>query len=411
MKVLHNRSFSLLWTGQSISMFGLAIYITCLPFLVFRAGGSATELGLAHTFFIIPQLIFLLVSGVFVDRWPKKKILVISYFLRGLAVSGIAVLLLTDNLQLIHVYLLTGFLGLISTLYRPAVRGITPQIVDKTQLLSANSLRAISQQVSDMIGPVVGGFLVAAIGLYIAYTVNAITFLLSALFVSLIAIRSTKKKTEDTPTEKTTFWKDFTQGWSAIKKRPWLGASILIGSLSNIGIAAFDVIILPVYADNSFNGVQTYGIFLAAMAIGALICATLIGRLERISKRGILYYLFMALSGLFILGISFTPPLLVSLLLLAAIGFCLTAFIIIWDSATQELIEEEVLGRVVSFQMFGGLLLLPVGYSIFGFSLDKLGTTLSMSIAGVSIILVAALGLKNKKIRELDLWNYLLNVN
>ena len=341
MKVLHNRSFSLLWTGQSISMFGLAIYITCLPFLVFRAGGSATELGLAHTFFIIPQLIFLLVSGVFVDRWPKKKILVISDFLRGLAVSGIAVLLLTDNLQLIHVYLLTGFLGLISTLYRPAVRGITPQIVDKTQLLSANSLRAISQQVSDMIGPVVGGFLVAAIGLYIAYTVNAITFLLSALFVSFIAIRSTKKKTEDTPTEKPTFWKDFTQGWSAIKKRPWLGASILIGSLSNIGIAAFDVIILPVYANNSFNGVQTYGIFLAAMAIGALICATLIGRLERISKRGILYYLFMALSGLFILGISFTPPLLVSLLLLAAIGFCLTAFIIIWDSATQELIEDR----------------------------------------------------------------------
>lgn len=402
MKVLHNRSFSLLWTGQIISMFGLAIYITCLPFLVFRAGGSATELGLAHTFFIIPQLIFLLVSGVFVDRWPKKKILVISDFLRGLAVSGIAVLLLTDNLQLIHVYLLTGFLGLISTLYRPAVRGITPQIVDKTQLLSANSLRAISQQVSDMIGPVVGGFLVAAIGLYIAYTVNAITFLLSALFVSFIAIRSTKKKTEDTPTEKPTFWKDFTQGWSAIKKRPWLGASILIGSLSNIGIAAFDVIILPVYANNSFNGVQTYGIFLAAMAIGALICATLIGRLERISKRGILYYLFMALSGLFILGISFTPPLLVSLLLLAAIGFCLTAFIIIWDSATQELIEEEVLGRVVSFQMFGGLLLLPVGYSIFGFLLDKLGTDLSMSIAGVSIILVAALGLTNKKIRELD---------
>ncbi|MBG9541428.1 hypothetical protein ABE29_00950 [Cytobacillus firmus] len=83
--------------------------------------------------------------------------------------------------------------------------------------------------------------------------------------------------------------------------------------------------------------------------------------MERISKRGILYYLFMALSGLFILGISYTPPLLVSLLLLAAIGFCLTAFIIIWDSATQELIEEEVLGRVVSFQMFGGLLLLPVG--------------------------------------------------
>ncbi|WP_197174506.1 MFS transporter [Cytobacillus firmus] len=110
-----------------------------------------------------------------------------------------------------------------STLYRPAVSGITPQIVDKTQLLSANLLRAISQQISDMIGPVVGGFLVAAIGLYIAYTVNAITFLLSALFVSFIAIRSTKKKAEDTPTEKPTFWKDFTQGWVAIKKRPRLG--------------------------------------------------------------------------------------------------------------------------------------------------------------------------------------------
>ncbi len=98
-------------------------------------------------------------------------------------------------------------------------------------------------------------------------------------------------------------------------------------------------------------------------------------------------------------GMSFNPPFYILLLLLAAIGFCFTAFLVIWDSSIQELVEEEVLGRVVSFQMFGGFLLLPFGYSIFGFLLDKVGTSLIMSIAGFSIILFASVS-RTKKLEN-----------
>nr|WP_275661808.1 MFS transporter [Lentibacillus sediminis] len=397
---MHNKPFALLWSGQSISFFGLAIYYTCLPFLIFHVGGGAVELGLAHSFFIIPQIIFLLISGVYVDRWSKRKVLIICDVIRGAAVLGITLLLLSDMLVLPHIYILTGLMGLLSTFYRPAVRGIIPRIVRKNQLISANSLRSISQEVSEMVGPVIGGTLVASIGLYAAYSINTVTFLLSALFVSFITLQSEKRISEqNTPTS---FWKDFKNGWNAIRERAWLGASILLGSLSNIGIASFDVIILPVFAEMSFSGVETYGWFLAALAIGALSCAALIGRLERISHRGILYYAFMALSGVCVLLLSLTPFLTLALLLLAIIGFSLTAFVIIWDSAVQELLDEKVLGRITSFQMFGGLALLPVGYSLFGYLIENLGTTLSMSLAGLIIIIVSLLGLTNKKIRQLD---------
>ncbi|AQQ55246.1 MFS transporter [Planococcus lenghuensis] len=412
--VLKNRPFAFLWIGQSISLFGLAIYATCLPFLVFHAGGGAVELGFAHSFFIIPQLVFLLISGVFVDRWPRKIILLICDVIRGMAVAGITLLLVMGSLKLPHVYALTGLLGLISTFYRPAVRGIIPQLVAKNQLISANSLRSISQQLSEMIGPVVAGALVVNIGLYAAYGINTATFLLSALLVSAVAVSQARKRIAVDENDKTSFWNDFRDGWLALKKREWLGASILIGSLSNIGIASFDVIILPVFANEFYAGVLTYSWVLSSMAVGALVCAVIIGKIDRMAHRGILYYAFMSLSGIGILLLSFKPELWLLLLLTAMIGFSLTAFIIIWDSASltafiiiwdsaiQELVEEDVLGRITSFQMFGGLVLLPVSYWIFGLIIENFGTTSSMAISGISIVLVSVAGLTNRKIRNLN---------
>ncbi|WP_040225425.1 MFS transporter [Bhargavaea cecembensis] len=399
--LLSNRSFLFLWTGQSISMFGLAVYTTCLPFLVFHAGGGAVELSLAQSIFIIPQLVFLLASGVFVDRWPKKRIMMIADLIRSLLVFSVAILLVVEELRLIHVYLLTGIIGLIGTFYRPAVRGITPLIVEKTQLISANSLRSISQQVNEMIGPAIGGFLAASIGLYVAYAINAVTFLLSALLVTLVAVRTVVPDEEENG-RSDNFLDDFVEGWKTVRKRGWLGASILIGSVSNVGIAAFDVIILPVYAASAFQGVRTYGLFLSSMAIGALVCAVVIGKINKLSNRGVLYYLFIGLSGVFVLCLSLKPALWLTLLLLSGIGFCLTAFIIIWDSVTQELIDEKLLGRVVSFEMFGGLALLPLSYALFGFLLEKMGVSWSMSLAGLVILAASLLGLANRRVRELN---------
>lgn len=83
------------------------------------------------------------------------------------------------------------------------------------------------------------------------------------------------------------------------------------------------------------------------------------------------------------------------------IVFCLTAFIIIWESAVQELLDENVLGRVTSFQMFGRLALLPIGYSVFGYLIENLGHIYSMGLAWICIKIVSLLGLMNKKIRVL----------
>lgn len=398
---LSNRSFAFLWTGQSISVFGLAIYTTCLPFLVFHVGGEAIELSLAHSYFIIPQIVFLLFGGVLVDRWPRKKVIIICDFIRGMAVLGVTILLWFNQLSIVHIYMLTGLMGLLSTLYRPAVRGIVPQLVEKEQLLSANSLRSISQQISRLIGPVVGGALVAAVGLYIAYGINTVTFLLSVLFVSFITITTPHTELSQNETDRS-FWKDFKEGWDAIRERGWLGASILLGSLTNIGIASFDVIVLPVFAEEKYAGVKTYGWFLAAMAVGSLLCATIIGRIERLSHRGILYYTFMTTSGVGVLLLTLNIHIMFTLVILMVIGFSLTAFVIIWESAVQELVEESVLGRVTSFQMFGGLALLPIGYNIFGRLIESLGLTVSLLLAGVLIVGFSLLGLTNKRIRQLN---------
>lgn len=399
---LSNRSFSFLWIGQSFSMFAFSINTTCLPFLVFHVGGGAAELSIAQTFFIVPQLVFLFISGIYVDRIPKKTILSSVDFLRGIAAAAIAGLLLTHQASTFYVYVLTALLGTFSSFYRPAVRSMLSWIVDDKYRLSANSLRSISQQLSKIIGPVVGSFLVVSVSLFSAYTINAILFALSALLVYFVRPQKREYSNGETGRKKGDFLVDLFAGWSTLIKVPWLGATILLGSLANMGIAGFDVILLPIYA-KSVHGIEAFGWFLTSMAVGSLLCALVIGRIDRLAKRGILYYSFMAASGLFVISLAMTPPFWLILVILAAFGFCLSAFIIIWESATQELIDKKLLGRITSIEMFFGLLLLPVSYSLFGWLVDKVvNLSLTIVIAGITIFLFSILGLFNRKIRTLN---------
>ncbi|WP_373894500.1 MFS transporter [Virgibacillus sp. CBA3643] len=103
-----------------------------------------------------------MISCVYVDRWPKRTVLIVCDIIHGGAVLGISLLIITGMLVLAHIYILTVLMGAIFTFYRPAVCGILPQIVRKDQRIAASSLRSISRQVSEMVGPVVGGALVAA---------------------------------------------------------------------------------------------------------------------------------------------------------------------------------------------------------------------------------------------------------
>lgn len=403
---LSNPSFFRLWVGQSVSVFGASMYQAALPFLVFHVNGGAVELSLANTFYIAPQTVVLLFGGVLTDRWNRKYTLVVTDLIKSICVFTIFLLLLFNKLNVVHIYGLTASLGIVSTFSRPTIRGIIPQLVERRQLVKANSLRAISRQVSQMLAPVAGGFLISAVGLFIVYGINAFTFLFSALFISTIHLYHKTKAVDETPIEKQSYWKDLKDGFKTVQTTNWLLIGILVSSVNNIFVASFDVIALPIYIKDNFSssgitGAEAYGFTLSAMAIGALMSALWIGRKEELPARGILYYSLIGSTGLAILFLTLTDSMIVTLFFASVIGFLITTFVIVWESLLQDLVENDKLGRITSLDMFGGMVLLPVGYWIFGLLIESTNASVIIRVTGLGIILMSIIPLLFSSIRKL----------
>lgn len=387
-----NKNFIMLFSGQIISFIGIALFATSLPYLIIYLDGKASDISATQSMFIIPQLLILLFGGMFVDQLPKKLLIVVINLMRGIALLLITYLIISGNIFIWHIYLLTFFLGTLNTLYQPTLKAILPTIVVRKHLVKANSYRAMAQQILEMVGPVLAAYLVATFGIFITFGINGLSFLLAAFAFAFIFLEK-KPQLES----KKSMFSQFKEGFQVLFKHKWLGLSILIGSIVNIGVASFDVIILPIYANEYFEGIESFGWFLSSMALGAFLGAWLVSKQSEVSKRFKKYYIFMFSVGLLILFLSFSNLFLVSLIIMFGIGFSITSFVIIWDSTVQELIKEEYLGRVTSLQMFGGLLFLPLGYYVFGFLIDHINIQFAMLLSGLVIMLASIVGVLNDK--------------
>ncbi len=137
----------------------------------------------------------------------------------------------------------------------------------------------MAQQIMEMVGPILVAYLVATFGIFITFGINGLSFLLAAFAFAFIFIE--KKSKIDT---KKNMVQQFKEGFQVLFNHIWLGLSILIGSIVNIGIASFDVIILPIYANEYFKGIESFGWLLSSMALGAFLGAWIISRQSQVSK-------------------------------------------------------------------------------------------------------------------------------
>jgi len=160
---LKSRPFAFVWIGQTISNLGDMIFYTALAWQVLSMTGSATAMGVVLVAAEIPRLVFMLIGGVAADRLPRKLIMLWSDGGRGLIILLIALLGWMHVLQFWHLVLQSFLFGFVDGFFNPAVRAITPELVEKDDLASANSLNSLSQTMSQLLGPALGATLVVLI--------------------------------------------------------------------------------------------------------------------------------------------------------------------------------------------------------------------------------------------------------
>jgi MFS family permease len=412
LRALSHRPFALLWSGQTISRLGDNLHRIALAWWVLEKTGSATAMGTVLVISQIPLLLFILVGGIVVDRFPRIRIMFLSDILSGTVVTFVAVFSWLGTLEIWHIYIASLIFGFVEAFFFPAYHAVIPQITPPEMLTSANSLNGLSQRIMGVIGPIAGASLVAVGGTPLAFGLDALTFFISALFVFPILraglYESVKQETQvkKTQTLKETIklgFADLKEGWDAIITIPWIWITILIFGVLNIMESSPRAVAMPFLIKEDLGAdVSVLGWFGSAFSIGYVLSALVLGQFKRLRRRGLLGYLPILVNGVMLLLFGLKMPVPVLVAAMFVYGFCFNVFGLIWFNTLQEMVPNEKLGRVYAIDSLGSWVLMPIGFALAGWATDLFGAPTVFLIGGFGTITMILIGLSHPAIRNLD---------
>jgi len=415
LRSLKHRPFALLWTGQTTSRLGDSLYRIALSWWVLEKTGSAVAMGTVLVFSQVPMLIFLLIGGVVVDRLPRIRIMFSSDVLSGLVISFVAVFAWLDLLQIWHIYIASMIFGFVEAFFFPAYQAVVPQITPSEMLNSANSLNGLSQRVTGIVGPALGAALVAAGGTSLAFSLDALSFFISAFCVlpmlrsNLDKVQRHEKSSETEAKNKSVKaslkqgFSDLRDGFKLVKTIPWIWVSILIFGFVNIMEAGPRAVAMPFLIKEDLGAdVKLLGILGSAASLGFVVGMVWLGQYARLQRRGVFGYLSIVGTGAALLPFAFKFPIPILIASMFLSGTCLSIFALIWTHTLQEMVPGNMLGRVYSIDALGSFVLLPIGFSLSGWSTDRFGAPTVFLVGGLSTMALALLGLLHPAIRNLD---------
>jgi MFS family permease len=376
---LSERDFRLLWLGQTGSAIGDSLVGIALTFAVLQLTGSAGDLGLVLAAFAVPRVVLTLAGGVWSDRLPRQAVMVACDLLRAGAQAVVSTLLITGNAEIWHLLAFAFVMGSASAFFTPASIGLMPQIVSPGRVQQANALVSISQSAAHIFGPLVAGLIVVTIGAGWAFAIDGVSFLVSAGF--LLAMRVPPR---DVPPRKA-FVTELADGWREVTARSWVVACILTFSVSNVALAAFQVL-GPLIAQEKLGGAAAWGVIGAGAAVGGIAGGAVALRWKP-ERPLIPAFVVMLIAQLELLLLIPPFPALV-----IAMGAFLTVGSIVisntlWDTMLQQHIPRDAISRVSSYDWMVSLIFQPLALAAMGPLAEGIGITETLLIAtGIGLL-------------------------
>ncbi|MDQ2715477.1 MAG: MFS transporter [Chloroflexota bacterium] len=397
----HHRNYRLYWCGQMISLIGTSMQTIGQAWLVLELTHSAWQLGLVGALQALPILLFSLLGGIFADRWPKRRILLVTQTAAMAQAFLLWVLIGTGTIQLWHLYVLALLLGLTNCLYRPASWAFVVELVGREDLPNAVALNSSLSQMTRIVGPSLGGIVIAASSVTMLFLLNAFSFL--AVIGGLMLIHSHELHIQvpqhpSAPARQKT-WQSLREGLNYVWKTPAVLVMTLVVGLVLLFGSNFGVVLPLLATDVLHVGAMGFGFLSAAMGVGALLSALwLAWRNQEPTIRRVLLgaLIFGVLEAVFAISRMY----LLSLVLIASVCFAETAFATQAMTALQTVVPDHLRGRATSVQvlLFDGSL--PLGYLLVGWLSGLYGASVTLLICALLSLLVAGIGWMLRKPAE-----------
>lgn len=396
--ILAQRDFTFLWLGQLISRIGDTVRLVALPFYIYGLTGSALATGAMFMAQLLPPLLLGSFAGVLVDRWDRKRTMIISDILR--AVCLLPLLAVSSQESLWILYTVALMLSIISVIFNPARRSLLPRLVDEKDLVAANSMDAVGDNVARLIGPSLGGIALAFGGLTSVILVDALSYILSALFISFI-IGVSDTKSEPAEAEETgpapqrpwaRLWQEWLQGLEMLRSNRALTVLFVVVAISILGESVITVLIVPFVKDTLQVGALGFGWLLTARGLGGLIGGILVGHLGKTVSPARLLPMGLIGSGVVLLVFTWSQSLVLALVLLVLIGLPVMAVMISETTLLQILTPDSHRGRIFGIYETVLSLTMLIGMGLAGVLADIVGTRPILSTAALLFLVGGAVG-------------------
>src|SRR5713226_5759008 len=400
---LRQRNYSLFWFGQLISLMGTSMQIIGQAWLVLELTHSAWQLGLVGALQSLPVLLFSIFGGIFADRWPKRRVLLVTQAAAMIQALLLWALIATGTIQLWHIYVLAMLLGLMNSVYLPTSRAFVVEMVGREDLPNAVALYFSLSTLARIVGPGLGGIIIAESSVTRLFLLNALSFL--PVMVGLALIKSHELHAQAlqhrSVGERQNTWQSLREGVDYIWKTPAVVLVILVVGLVLLFGSNFNVF-LPLFATDVLHvGARGFGFLSAALGVGSLCSALWLAwgnRKPTIRRVLIGTLVFGVLEAVF--AVSRIYPL--SLVLIASVGFAETTFAQLSITMLQTVAPDHLRGRVMSVTLlfFDGSV--PLGYLLMGWLSGLYGAPIALLIGALLSLLVAGVGWIMRKPAEKD---------
>jgi MFS family permease len=406
------RDFRLLWFGEAISALGDQFAMIALPWLALLLTGSAFALGTVLAVMAVPRAVLMLVGGAYVDRLSPRRVMLVSNAVRFVAVTLLGVIVLAGAAELWMLYIFGLVFGIADAFFYPAQTAITPELVAGDQLQQANGITQGTTQFTVLIGPAIAGVAIAALGatsarsssgqtgVGLALLIDGLTFIASLLTLWLIRPRAARGSAEQGSVVA-----QIREGVGFVLKTPVLPIVMVMSMAVNFLITGPIEVGLPLLAFSRLpEGAAAFGLILAAFGGGSLlgmIGATVV-RKPSPERFGTVVLGLMAVAGIAFAALAFVNSTIGAIAIAAIVGAAIGYTNVSFITWVQLRIPRQLMGRVMSFLMFGSLALVPISIAIAGvlveISLDGV-----MLVAGLGMALLSGITLLSPRVRGMGM--------
>lgn len=382
------RNFRLFFVGFVISLVGLWMQRVAQAWLVLEMTDSAFWVGFVEALGSIPVLVLSLVAGVAADRFPKRRLVMATQGGSMLLALLLAAIVLAGRVELWHVIVVAGLLGVVNAFDIPARQSFFAELVDKEDLTNAIALNSSAFNASRAVGPALGGLLIASVGVGICFLINGLSY--TAVLVALLMMRVPVAR-PDGPAPRT---------FAAIRDGLRYAAGdvrirTILGNITVLSIFGLPVLaLLPVLIrDVLGGGARAYGVAMSAIGLGAVGGALTLAMIARRVQKGRVLGWASVTFGALVVLVGASRSLALTLPALALMGAAMIVTTALTNTSLQTMAPDHLRGRIVSLYSLSFIGMAPIGALAGGAAAELVGAPTVVIVGGV-IVTLAAWGLR-----------------